>query len=80
MRFTWSAAAAPRLSFRFLASATTGPPQILWAGGLDGDRVADVLVELHGYPGSRRAVFLSSFAEPRGSLVAKAASLDTAGC
>ena len=56
-----------------------GPPQILWAGDLDGDRVADVLVELQGYPGSRRAVFLSSFAEP-GQLVGKAASLDTAGC
>ncbi len=56
-----------------------GPPRILWAGDLDGDRVVDLFAELRGYPGHHYALFLSSLARA-GQLVAQAASLIINGC
>jgi hypothetical protein len=65
--------------FRLARVGNDGPPRILWAGDLDGDRVADLLADLQGYPGHHYALFLSSIA-PTSKLVAEAASLIVNGC
>jgi len=57
-----------------------GPPTILWAGDLDADGIVDLFADLPmHYAGHHYTLFLSSVARP-GHLVAKAASLTTAGC
>lgn len=57
-----------------------GPPKILWAGDLDGDRVADLFADIRThYAGHHYVLFLSSLAR-EGQLVAEAASLTTGGC
>jgi hypothetical protein len=57
-----------------------GLPEILWAGDLDGDRIADLIADLRThYAGHHYVLFLSSLARA-GQLVGKAASLSTGGC
>lgn len=57
-----------------------GGPYLLWAGDLDGDHQADLLLELDSsYNRSRTVLMLSSMAED-GDLVGIAAELDTTGC
>lgn len=62
------------------AADPEGGPYLLWAGDLDRDGHADLLLELDtSYNRSRTVLLLSSLAAP-GELVGVAAVLDTTGC